>query len=178
MRLLTRAPSSGTVQCVPARLEGVFRKAHRQAERGAVPAGGIGHPALGRPGRRAGHYEPDVRDDSLNGFRSRHRMFPMSATPKWAKSGKPDVASGSAQVRSGCEKCRGGAPKGVRPTSLGAGCRVMASPTCRVMARYGCGDPHQRRFGAPPPQWGKQEMPKAAAAKVARVKRSVGCLKS
>jgi len=33
------------------------------------------------------------------------------------------------------DKCRGGAPEGVRPTSLGAGRRVMASLACRVMAR-------------------------------------------
>ena len=128
----------------PGSPEGVFRKIGRQAERGAVPAGGTYHPALGRPDRRPGHYEPDVRDDSLNGFRSRHRMFPMSANLKWAKSGKPDFASGSAQVRFGIRK--NAAVERRKACALRYWARDAASWRPNV-PRHGtlrCGDPHQR----------------------------------
>jgi hypothetical protein len=78
----------------------------------------------------------------------------------------------------GPEICRGGAPKGVRPTLLGAGRRVMASQTCRVMARYGAAIRTSASRRSAPSLSGATRKPKAAAAKAARGKRSVGCLTS
>ena len=101
---------------IPARLEGVFRK--------TTPAGGAGSGSCGRdvviPHSGAPIDAPAITSRT------------WETTPV-RLSGQPE----SARVRSGCEKCRGGAPKGVRPTSLGARRRVMVPPTCRVMARYG-----------------------------------------
>ena len=159
----------------PGSAKGVFRKIGRQAERGAVPAGGTYHPALGRPDRRPGHYEPDVRDDSLNGFRSRHRMFPMSANLKWAKSGKPDFASGSAQVRFGIRKMPRWSAERRAPYVTGRGTPRHGVQTCRVMARYGAAirTSASRRSA---PSRGDRDRPHPRRRKLHAVKRSVGCL--
>jgi hypothetical protein len=79
---------------------------------------------------------------------------------KVAKSGKPDFTCGSTQERSGFEKCRGGAPTGVRPTSLGAGRRVMASLNVPIARHVPVRRHAPAPFGAPPPSSGDNEMPK------------------
>ena len=89
------------------------------------------------------------------------------------RSGKPRFLLREHARAVGLEKCRGGAPKGVRPTSLGAGRRVMASPTCRSQGTFKVRRSAPAPFGAPPPRKKFQ----AAAAKAARDGQSVGCLK-
>jgi hypothetical protein len=69
-RLLHNNPGARHSHRIPALLRASSGRSGRQAERGAVPAGGICNPAPGRPDRPAGHYGPDVREGSLNGFRS------------------------------------------------------------------------------------------------------------
>jgi predicted acylesterase/phospholipase RssA len=56
--LLHKHPGARQSPCIPALLRASSGRSGRQAERGAVPAGGICNPALGRPGRPTGHYEP------------------------------------------------------------------------------------------------------------------------
>jgi len=62
----------------------------------------------------------------------------------------------------GFDKCRGRAPRGARPTSLGAD----ASPGVRRAASWHalrCGVPHQRRLGALPPSLGARTESEAGA---------------
>ena len=47
-------------------------------------------------------------------------------------------------------KCRGGAPRGVRPTSLGAE-RLAQVFRCTAIRAPRCGDPHRRLSALPPP---------------------------
>src|SRR5262249_41796251 len=74
----------------------------------------------------------------------------------------------------GFDKCRGRAPRGARPTSLGAD----ASPGVRRAASWHalrCGVPHQRRLGALPPSLRGHRM-KAKPARKGR-KRPAGTAK-
>ena len=64
-------------------------------------------------------------------------MFPMSANLKWAKSGKPDFASESAQVRFGIRKMPRWSAERRAPYVIGRGTPRHGVQTCRVMARYG-----------------------------------------
>jgi hypothetical protein len=132
----------------PGSPEGVFRRqtGRRSGERFLRAGVVIPHP--GAPTDAPATTEPDVAiEASLNG----------------------SPATGSAPRAVGISKnAAEGAPKGVRPTSLGAGRRVMASSTCRSQGTLRCVATHQRLSALRPLFGGNKKMPKAAAAKVAR----------
>ena len=78
----------------------------------------------------------------------------MSANLKWAKSGKPDFASESAQLRSGIRKMPRRSAERRAPYVTG---REMPRHGISNVPRHGtlrCGDPHQRLSALRPLSWG------------------------
>jgi hypothetical protein len=139
----------------PGSPEGVFRRqtGRRSGER-FLRAGS--HPALGRPDRRAGHYEPDAAiDTSLNGSPatgSAPRAVGIRKMPRWSADGRAPYVTGRGTPRHG----------------------VLNVPRHGTLR---CGDPHQRLSALRPLFGANKKCLKPRQRKRARVGRSVGCLK-